>query len=239
MVIPFLAQEISGIATQAYNSGAVNRKFINDVSSAIWTEFDGLSTFNSDDYITSSNAIERFVGSSQYQTDKTSWQAAYDWYNASSQGLSTHENDGDLHVTAAEKTDWQDTHDSGTKYTAAYDWFIASSQGLSTHENDGDLHVTAAEKVAWEDTHTSGLKYTAAYDWFIASSQKLSKKSGWHTGPDGDTITHDLDAVPTSIIIQPSGAITFATGFDTVTATQLNMRISAAGSRTVSWRVEV
>ena len=40
MTIPFLTQVISGLATQTYNSGAVNRKFINDVSGSIVTHVD-------------------------------------------------------------------------------------------------------------------------------------------------------------------------------------------------------
>ena len=68
MAIPFLAVEISGVATQAYNSGAVNRKFIEDVSSAIWTEMESIAGSLEGDTpenwttLTSSTGIESFEG---------------------------------------------------------------------------------------------------------------------------------------------------------------------------------
>jgi len=109
---------------------------------------------------------------------------------------------------------------SGVKYTATYDWYAASASKLS-------------EQIG------SGAKYTAAYDWYAASASKLSDKaSGWASVADTGTIAHGLSAKPSWHIVAPSGNVAFAVA-TTVDATNISVRISAAGNRMVSWRAEV
>ena len=318
MVIPFLAQEISGIANQTYNSGAINKKFVADASSLIWTELGSLDTFNPVDYITSANSIERFADSSSVSASITSLFAtssAFDgrldtleaansvadisWTTPTAgDGISldgtTGMVSGALTIKVDEDAVTQAMLKSGASYWSGYlsglaafnensdvdhdqttnfvesehidhlDGYLSGSSISSTtiqfNAFAGQTDATAAEIETLTDgsdadslhTHASLANWSGAAEfytvsgtvktlktWYDNSSNKLTHKSGWHTGADDSTVTHNLNAIPGSIFIQPSGPITFATGYDTVTTTQFNVRISAPGERTVNWRVEI
>lgn len=198
MTIPFLSQEISGLATQTYNSGAVNRKFINDVSGAIWTEFDSLDTFNADDYITSANSLSIFANSAATQTK-----------------LDTkYDSTSDVEIALGGAT-------ISSNAKSSYDWFVASAQALSDYQASGD-------------------EWSSAYDWYTASAQKLSdNNSGWASVPVNNPISHGLSAKPNSVLVTPSGLITFAYAVTGLCATTFGVAISAPGNRMISWRAEV
>ena len=110
---------------------------------------------------------------------------------------------------------------SGNEYSDAYNWYVASSSKISEFVASGD-------------------EYSAAY----ASAQALEagafKKvsSGWASIADNETIAHGLGGKPNHVSITPSGAVTFAVAF-TCDATNITVRISAAGSRMVNWRAEL
>jgi len=66
----------------------------------------------------------------------------------------------------------------------------------------------------------------------------INVASGWASKADGETIAHGLGAKPNHVTLTPSGAVTFATAF-TSDATNITVRMSAAGSRMLNWRAEV
>jgi len=117
---------------------------------------------------------------------------------------------------------------SGNEYSAAYNWYTESSQSIST------------KLASLESFAASGDEYSSAY----ASAQLLKEgafrkvATGYASVADGGTIAHTLGSVPKAVQITPSGAITFAVAY-TVDATNITVRISAAGSRVVNWRAEV
>ena len=63
------AYEISGLSTAYYNSGAVNKLYVDTISGNLDSKIDALGSFNPENYITSSNAISRFADSSSIQTN--------------------------------------------------------------------------------------------------------------------------------------------------------------------------
>jgi hypothetical protein len=77
-----------------------------------------------------------------------------------------------------------------------------------------------------------------------ASAQALedgafkSVASGWFYASDQSIIPHTLSAQPTHVTLTPSGAITYATAF-TADATNIVVRVSHAGQRSINWRAEV
>jgi len=99
------------------------------------------------------------------------------WYNASSQNLSTHENDSDIHVTAGGKSEWDSAHDSGNSYTSAY---ISTSTGvfaLEGHSHD----LTTAWSGALGYWPVSSMVNTLDA-WYDASAQKLSTHENLTSG---------------------------------------------------------
>jgi len=104
---------------------------------------------------------------------------------------------------------------------SAYDWFAASAQALSDYQASGD-------------------EWSTAYDWYTASAQKLSdNNSGWSSVPGDNPISHGVSAIPSNILVTPSGSITFGYAVNTVTATEFSVDITAPGNRMISWRAEV
>ena len=245
MTIPFISQVISGLATQAYNSGAVNRKFVNDVSGAVWTKFDSLSTFDHDLYMTSANSISRFVGSSAFDT----WRSSVDQTEMSYlDGVTSDIQDqldakdslgdiswttptagagisldsttgmvsGALTIEVDSDSITQAMLKSGAVYRAAalsaqrVDSIYTSTEKtkLGTIEDSADVTDASNVNIALgAQTISSNAK--SAYDWFVASSQKLSDhNSGWASVPTDNPISHSLSAIPSNVLVTPSGLLT-------------------------------
>ena len=115
--------EISGVSDPTYNSGAANKHYVDTISGGLSTRIDALGGFDPENYITSSNAIERFADSSQYSSDKSNFQSAYDWVNSSSQR-------------------YEELLASGTKYTTAYDERGSQIAGNNLTWNGSQLDAT-------------------------------------------------------------------------------------------------
>jgi len=263
MAIPFLAVEISGLATQTYNSGAVNRKFIEDVSGAIWSELDSLVTDTPttwSDMTTSTGLTPITVGVSGsagtsvevlgYSTISSNAQSAHASTSTGVFALQSIDLTAGAGLTGGGTIDV--TRDfavgEGTGITVnandvevkgystvssnaktAYDWFNASAQALSAYQASGDEYSAAYASAQALKQHAFHAKISSAY---------LAVASGWASIADNGTIAHGLSSKPSWHIVAPSGAVTFAIA-TTVDATNITVRISAAGSRMVSWRAEV
>jgi len=289
MVIPFLAQEISGLATQAYNSGAVNRKFINDVSGAIWNEMAtiegsiedtpdnwttltggvGLATFEGAIGVSGSTPVSLDVAgyatiSSQAREGALFSANAYTKSEVDdiSGAIVTHvankywdidndtavPSDGDTtHISTADQVyDYVQTVSSNlrTDINAIDDtpttWGVLSAgTGVAPLTSVGVSGSGETVEVLGYATISSQAQKAYASANALNNSAFLKVASGWQSVADDATVTHGLGTKPTSIIIQPSGPITFATGYDTVTTTTFHARISAPGSRVINWRAEV
>ena len=145
---------------------------------------------------------------------------------------------------------------SGNEYSAAYNWYTESSSRISEFVASGDKYSTAYEErgsqiagdgLNWDGSNIDVLGYSTissnAHKAYV-SAQALETgafkevNSGWASVADEDTIAHGLSAKPNFVSITPSGAVTFAVSF-TCDATNITVRISAAGNRMVNWRAEV
>ena len=260
MAIPFIAAHVSGVTLhQEDPTSAVPLSYIEALSGSLDSRIDAIEgdagvTWAS---LTAGTGFEAFEGeisvsgqtgvsldvkgyttiSSQakYAYDEvlasgTEYTEVYDWYNTNSDNI-------------------DELLASGNEYTSAYDWFVASAQKLSV-------------------VNASGNEYSAAYDWYSASAQSISEilldiagsgteyskavasanalregafievKTGWISVTDGDTVTHGLGVLPTNVTITPSGAIAFGWAVDSLTTTQFDIHLTAAGNRVIGWRVE-
>jgi hypothetical protein len=124
-------------------------------------------------------------------------------------------------------------------------WYIASAQALSAYQASGDEWSAAydwytASSAKLGDFAASGDEYSAAY----ASAQALQDgafikvATGWFNVSDQSAIPHTLGARPKFVSLTPSGNVTYATSY-TADATNIHVRVSHAGQRTLNWRAEV
>lgn len=288
MTIPFISVEISGLATQAYNSGAVNRKFINDVSGAIWTEMaaiEGGLTTDTPEYwttLTAGTGIAAFEGEIGvsgstpvsldvvgYSTISSNAKSAYDWFDASAQKLTASsqiafydsedvDHDATTNFVANEHIDHSavsitagDGLAGGGDLTTTRDIAVGAGTGIEVNANDiavlGYSTISSNAKLG-ADYVASGNEYSAAYASAQAlkahafhakiSSAYLAMNAGWASIADNDTIAHGLGALPRTHYVIPSGDIAFAIATK-IDATDITVRISAAGNRMVHWRAEL
>jgi len=223
MAIPFIASHVSGVTLQDDVSSAVPRSYIDLISSNIDTRIDSLEassdTPDSWTTLTAGTGFEAFEGEigvsgstpvsldiAGYSTISSNAQWAQNWLSQSGSRLS-------------------DYLGSGEEYTAAYDWYVASAQKLSIVNASGNEYSAAYASAQASKAHAYHAKISSAY---------LAQASGYDLITDDDTIAHGLGAKPTAHSVTPSGLVTFAIA-STVDATNINVRISAPGTRGVNW----
>jgi hypothetical protein len=236
--IPFVAYEISGLGypDETHPSSAVNVKFVQDqVVGAGGVE---ASAFQE---LTASTGLSPFTSTVKVSSNaaQTLTVLGYDTISSNAQAAQHH------------------LLDSGTKYHGAYlsankvldtfdhDLYVASSIAINKfYDSESDLtavlddNYVGSSSALWK--YAASSEFALVKSWYENSSQKLTRKSGWDVTTDGSaTVTHNLGVVPTSIVITPSGSITWAYAVNTLTTTQFTVSISAAGSRCFSWRAEV
>jgi len=136
---PSITADVKGYSIISSNAVNAQNWVINTMSGATDARF-----------VASSTATSRFADSSQYSTDKVSWQSAYDWTNSSSNRYEE---------ILASGVQYSNIYSSGTKYTSTYDWMV----------NSGSQYTNILE---------SGTKYTNAYSWFNNSSTRISQFVG-------------------------------------------------------------
>ena len=104
--------------------------------------------------------------------------------------LTAHTNNGDIHVTSTQKTNWQDATDKLNASAAT--WNSAAQQlsdsaatwnttanNLTAHTNNGDIHVTSTQKTNWQDA-TDKLNASAA-TWNSTSDLVSASADTWNT----------------------------------------------------------
>jgi len=133
-------------------------------------------------------------------------------------------------------------------FTSATDGGIDGMTGTYSISGDAALEISVAgystissqAKYAYDSVLESGTKYHSAYlsAQSIKNGALIKVASGWALKADGENIAHGLLVKPNHVTLTPSGAVTFATAF-TIDATNITVRMSAAGSRMLNWRAEV
>lgn len=242
MPIPFLAVEISGLATQAYNSGAVNRGFIDTISGNLNAKV----TDTPDNWttLTAGTGFEDFEGEIGVSGSTGVSLDIAGYATISSQAKSAHASSstGVFALQTIDLTAGAGLAGGGT-IDATRDFAVGAGTGIVVNADDvevlGYTAISANAKLG-ADYVASGNEYSAAYDWYTASAQKLSdNNSGWASVPADNPITHGLSGLPSNIQITPSGLVSFAYAVSSVTATTFCVPISAPGNRMIGWRAEV
>ena len=218
MAIPFLAQEISGLATPTYNSGATNKKYVDDLfgtsSGQAWSGavgYYGLSS-NLDSRFAPSSDASWITGLEQGQlASGAEYQATHEWMVASGDAYSNAAASAALALYTSADVD----HDATTNFVAAEHvdhvggYMSGSLSGSSllmggvtvtTILDEDDMASNSDTALA---TQQSIKKYIDDNSGSEVSSQ-VTLSSGlasdddiWHDGSETDMFLHD---VPQTVI---------------------------------------
>ncbi|MBO7053730.1 MAG: hypothetical protein J6W27_04840, partial [Alphaproteobacteria bacterium] len=107
----------------------------------------------------------------------------------------THIANGDIHVTAAQKTEWSGKQDALTtaQLSAANSGITSTKVGnYDTHIANGDIHVTAAQKTEWsgkQDALNSSNSITIDGTTDTASLKTVATNSGFTIDTNGVQVT--------------------------------------------------
>jgi len=241
MTIPFIAQEISGVALQSYDKSAVPKSYIDTISGNLNNKVS--------DTPTSWGTLTEGTGIAPITSVGISGSGDHDitvlgYDTISSQAKSAHASSstGVFALQTINLTAGAGLTGGGT-IAATRDFAVGAGTGIEVNANDvavlGYDTISSNAKLG-ADYVASGNEYSAAYNWYVASAQKLSDKNfGWASVPEDNPISHGLSTKPNSIQITPSGLITFAYAVSSITATTFCVPISAPGNRIINWRAEV
>lgn len=187
----------------------------------------------------------------EIRTNAASGMSAYNNVNALSAATTAHTGNNNIHVTAAQKTEWTNGANSGL---SAYENVQALSAATTAHTGNSDIHVTGADKSAWNgkqdaigdlaEIRANAASGMAAYNNVNALSagtiDELSKKSntghthtisevnGLQTALDGKSGTgHTHDNYATTEVVNALN--------NTVTAHTANTEIHVTTAQTAAW----
>jgi len=241
MAIPFIAQEISGVALQSYDNSAVPRSYIDTISGNLASNISDTPT--NWGTLTEGTGIAPITGvgiSGSGDHDITV--LGYDTISSQARSAYVSASTGVFALQSINLTAGAGLTGGGT-IDATRDFAVGEGTGILVNADDVEVKgysTISSNAKAGADYVASGNEYSAAYDWYVASAQKLSDhNSGWASVPEDNPISHGLSAKPTNIQITPSGLVTFAYAISSITDTTFCVPISAPGNKMISWRAEV
>lgn len=258
MVVPFLAQEISGLAQPTYSSGAANKEYVDNIKGTTITwgilqDGNGISDFS---VIVSgagaSVAFDTTWGDARYYTQDAAdgqfqpsgsagtsinWETIQDGAGISDfTGVIS----GSSPVTVSFDTTWgdaryytQDTADaafapSGVDYLTEDEADAIYAPSSHTH----DIYLTEDEADALYAP--SGVDYLTQDEGDAIYEPSGLYSYGWANVSDGGTIAHSLSVQPTHFGVTPSGSNAFGV-VTSVDATNITVNMTCLGEKTVNW----